>query len=118
MAISKEQEILQLKFGYAFKKFIESNKRTAYLNKKKGREINSFDDSYGKISSSTGLRAASISDIVSGKSNLKISTLNALLESLGKSYTDLAKILDKVTDLEIADYKNSLNTEKSKSRKK
>jgi len=109
MATSKEQEILQLKFGYAFKKFIESNKRIVLLNKKKGKESGNIDDSYGKISSSTGLRPASISDIVSGKSNMKISTINALLESMGKSYTALGKI---------AQYKKTLNTDRKIPKKK
>ena len=103
-----EQELLQLKFGLAFSKILEANKRIAQKNKKKGIDSKNINDSYGKISSSTGLRPASISEIISGKSNLKVSTMDALLSALGKSYSEFGKILDKITDGEISTYRKKL----------
>lgn len=115
MATLSEQELLQLKFGLAFKKILESNKKETRKNMIQRKELNNIDDSYGKISSSTGLRPASISYIISGKSNMKISTMTLLLEALGKSYTDLGKILDRITENEVLKYKNDLQARENKS---
>jgi len=109
-----QQELINFRYGLAFHKLIESNKRQVGLNKKKGVTHIKLDDSYGKLSSSTGLRPATISAIVGGQSDVKGSTVFLLLNALGKTYTQFGRLMDKITDEDVLLYKNLKEEEKTK----
>lgn len=105
MAKSNERQLINYRYALAFFKLISSNKKKAELNKRKNILDLGLDDSYGKLSSSTGLRSATISAIVGGQSDPKASTLHLLLNALGKSYTQFGRIMDSLTDEEVNEYK-------------
>lgn len=113
MAKNKEQEFLKYKYALALKRLLENNKKQKEFNLKNGIENLNLDYSYGTISSSTGLRPATISNIISGISEMKIYTLDLILGSLGISYSEFGTILDNVTNEKVLDYKNVKEKERS-----
>jgi hypothetical protein len=115
MVAANEKELINYRYALAFKKLIEDNKKKALRQKKKGEDFQ-LDDSYGKISSSTGLRPATISNLISGLSDIKASTIALLLESLGRTYSQFGKIMDGLTEHEVMAYK--VHKEKERGRRK
>ena len=113
MAKNTEQEHLRYKYALALKKLLENNKKQKEYNEKKGIENLNLDYSYSTISSTTGLRPATISNIISGISEMKIYTLDLILASLGTSYTQFGKILDKLTTEKILIYKETKEKERA-----
>ena len=97
------EDYIKAKYGFVIKHFLDRNKKLKISNEKKGIETK-FDYSYEGISSSTGLRIASISLIVNGKSNIKATTLHMILESLNLSFSEFAKKFDKVTKEEVESF--------------
>ncbi|MGN6268187.1 MAG: hypothetical protein ACTHM5_21095 [Ginsengibacter sp.] len=123
MVKNEEKKFLKFKYALALKSLLENNKKQKEFNLKNGIENLNLDYSYGKISSTTGLRPATISNIISGISEMKIYTLDLILGSLGVSYTEFGKILDKVSQQEILKYKEIKEKEriervKNKSKRK
>jgi transcriptional regulator with XRE-family HTH domain len=110
---NKEQEFLKFKYALALKKILESNKKQKEFNLKNGIENLNLDYSYATISSTTGLRPATISNIISGISEMKIYTLDLILGSLGVYYTEFGKILDKLSEEEILKYKVTREKERA-----
>lgn len=113
MAKSEEQELINYRYALAFHKLITSNKKKAKANKKKGLNDFPLDDSYGKLSSSTGLRPATISNIISGLSDLKASTIYLLLSALNKTYKQFGTVMDTLSDEEVNQYKRVKEKERS-----
>ncbi|MCF3111669.1 helix-turn-helix transcriptional regulator [Niabella sp. CC-SYL272] len=62
------------------------------------------DDSYDKLSSSTGVRKGTISDTITAKTDIRGSTLYRLLGALGYSFAQFGAIFDAVTEQEIDDH--------------
>jgi len=122
MAKTEEQVYVKYKYALALKKLQEKNKIQKKKNDRKGIVDNSFDHSYGAISSSTGLRAATISNIITGSAEIKTFTLYLILSSLNVSYSQFGKVFDKLTETEVINYKNQITKERhereEKSRKK
>jgi len=123
MVKNEEQQFLKFRYALALKNLLENNKKQKEFNLKNGIENLNLDYSYGKISSTTGLRPATISNIISGISEMKIYTLDLILGSLGISYTEFGKMLDNVPQQEIFKYKETKEREriervKNKSKKK
>jgi hypothetical protein len=112
MAKNKEQEFLKFKYALALKNLLESNKKQKEFNLKNGIENLNLDYSYARISSTTGLRSATISNIISGISEMKIYTLGLILGSLGVSYTEFGKILDKLSQQEVLKYQETKEKER------
>lgn len=112
MIKSEEQIFIQYKYGLALKKLLAANKKEAA----KGVNMEVIDDSYNKISSSTNLRKATISNVLSGLSEVKAYTLHQILSSLGKSYTQFGKIMDQLSDAEVQKYKQEREAERKKRR--
>ena len=82
-------------------------------NIKEGKNDKKIDNSYGKISSSTNLRKATISEVFSGISEMKAYTMFQILNSLGKTYTQFGRIMDKITDAEVDLFIRSKEQEKN-----
>lgn len=113
MAANKEQENLKYKYALALRNLLENNKKQKEFNLKNNIENLNLDYSYATISSSTGLRPATISNIISGLSEMKIFSLDLILCSLGVPYTQFGKILDKLTKEEILKYKETKEKERA-----
>lgn len=110
MIKSEEQIFIQYKYGLALKKLLDANKKEAA----KAASDERIDDSYNKISNSTSLRKATISNALSGLSEVKAYTLHQILTSLGKSYTQFGKIMDQLSDAEVLKYKQEKEDERKK----
>lgn len=106
MKLNEDKIPAQLKLACALNKLLLINKKKHLKNKKEGINDLSLDHSYDKISSRTGLRLATISDVFSGKSDVKISTIELLLESMGFSYAKLGSVMDKISNEEVTEYIN------------
>lgn len=74
--------------------------------------------SFRKLESASGIRHATIVEIVNGKKNPSWSTIDALLEGLGIDLTRFAIIYDSITDEEILDYKKEVEKRKLERQKK
>ena len=112
MPKTEEQIFINYKYALALKKLFDRVKKTAARNKKNGQVGSSLDDSYDKISSRTGLRQATISDAFNGKSEMKASTIDLILSSLRKNYTQFGRVMDKLTEEEILKYKNDIEAKR------
>ncbi len=113
-----EQNYIQLKYGLAFSKLLVENKKIKTRNEKNNIEDFNLNHSLGKISSDTGLRVATLSDIFSGKSNPKGVTIELILKSLGKTLSQFAKYYDNFEEDDINNFKAKLDSLKIKKRKK
>jgi len=104
--VSKSEKDIRIQYriGLALKTIIISNKSLLKKDNQQKEKRLIPDDSYGKLSSSTGIRAASISDIINGKSNPKGITLISLLEALGVSMCEFGKIYDEIDEKQINQY--------------
>lgn len=113
-----EQNYIQLKFGLAFSRLLEENKKLKTRNEKNNIEDVNLNHSLGKISSDTGLRVATLSEIFSGKSNPKGVTIELILKSLGKTLSQFAKYYDNLKEDDINKFKEKIDDLKIKRRKK
>lgn len=104
-----EKYILKCKYGLAVQKLILKNKR---INKQSPDSL--LDDSYGKISSSTGLRPATISSIINAISEPKAYTIHLILQTLGYNYSLFGKTLDSITDKELNDHIKQIEANRKK----
>jgi len=118
MQKTKEQVLIQYKYALAFYKLLTENKAKASENKEKGIDNLLLAESIGDLSSSSGLRKATISYVLSGLSDVKATTIDKLLEALGKSYAEFAFYIDNFSDSEVLDYKKSKEKERANRAKK
>ncbi|MBO9595545.1 MAG: hypothetical protein J7599_21770 [Niabella sp.] len=90
---------IKCRYAVALQKLIQANKK---LNRASGNTPHpGADDSYGKLSSSTGIRKGTISDTITAKTDIKGSTLYRLLGALGYSFAQFGAVFDAVTEAEI-----------------
>lgn len=113
MTKNQEQQYLKYKYALALKSLLENNKKQKGFNLKNEIEDLNLDYSYSTISSTTGLRPATISNIISGISEMKIYTLDLILDSLGVTYTQFGRKLDKLTKEDILNYKETKEKERT-----
>lgn len=112
MAKVKEHEQILLKYALAFTKLLELNAQEVNMGKAlKSRKQKVTN--LGQLSVDTELRPATLSNIFLGRSNLKAVTITQILKSLGRSYSEFAEHFDHITDKEIADFKNKMNSLKT-----
>ena len=74
--------------------------------------------SFRKLESASGIRHATIVEIVNGKKNPSWSTIDALLEGLGIDLTRFATVYDGITEDEMEDYIKELEKRKQERQKK
>ncbi|WP_018629974.1 helix-turn-helix domain-containing protein [Niabella aurantiaca] len=97
---------IKCRYALALRKLISKNKAAnRHLHPS---SFPGIDDSYDKLSSSTGLRKATISDIINAKSEMKTYTLYRVLHALGYNLTQFGKIFDAITEAELHEYMRSL----------
>jgi uncharacterized protein YerC len=110
----KDEELYaKYKYACALNKLLALNKRQHERNKKKGIEDLKLTHSYDTLSADTGLRGATISNILNGKSDTKISSIHIILKSMGFSHTKFGEIMDNLKDEEVKKFIE----EKTKKRK-
>ena len=110
---SKDKELKKLKIGLAFKKIMDQGKGQDPENK--GNEDAS---SFRKIERASGIRHASIVEIVNGKKNPAWTTIDAVLEGLDMTVSDFASIYDSIVEEEIIEYKTEIDRKKTERNKK
>ena len=105
MLKTKEQQLILEKYALAFSRLLDQNiqENSADNTKKLKKKLIT---NLGQLSVDTELRPATLSDIFSGKSNLKAVTIVLILKSLGKSYLEFAEQFEKITDKDVADFRN------------
>lgn len=89
----------------------------SYLGSSKGKK-ESKSLSFRKLESASGIRHASIVEIVNGKKNAAWSTVDAILEGLEITLTNFASIYDNLIEMEILEYKKELEKKKQERKKK
>ncbi|ANH80005.1 hypothetical protein A8C56_02550 [Niabella ginsenosidivorans] len=106
MVEEEGQYTIKCRYALALKKLIFKNKDV-----NRAPDSPSFpgiDDSYSKISSSTGIRKATISDIITAKSEMKTYTLYRILNTLGYSFKQFGETFDSITEQELNKYIKAL----------
>jgi transcriptional regulator with XRE-family HTH domain len=116
--MAKSEELIRYKYALAFYKLLLENKKKGIEIRERGKEDLLLAETIGDISNSSELRKATISDILSGLSNPKATTIEALLEALGKTYLEFAKHIDNFSDSEISEYKKLKERERAERMKK
>lgn len=107
----KEKDTRKFKLGLALLKAMgkaikdESYPQTPSTDKKKSL-------SFRKLETASGIRHASIVEIVNGKKNASWTTVDAILEGLEITLAQFAKIYDNLTEDEIAIYKKEVTAKK------
>lgn len=111
MAKGKEKELIQLKYAIAFTKLLE-------LNIKGGEEVKPQKNrrkpvtSLSQLSIDTEFRPATLSNIFLGRSNLQAVSINLILKSLGRSYTEFGEQFDKITEKEVVEFRLKIEASK------
>ena len=83
------------------------------LEKKKNKSL-----SFRKLETSSGIRHASIVEIVNGKKNAAWSTIDSILDGLDITLSDFAAIYDKISEKEIEAYRVEIERKKQERKKK
>ncbi|ADF54395.1 hypothetical protein [Zunongwangia profunda] len=68
-----------------------------------------FAKSYGKISANADLRKATVSDNFNAKSDVRFSTLTSIVEGMGFTLSEFAKIYDSIKKTEMDQFAEALN---------
>jgi len=108
-----EKEYKKLRFGLAFKKVMDQNKDNDPLKK-----VNDDATSFRKIEKASGIRHASIVQIINGKKNASWSTIDAIIEGLEMTLTQFAVIYDALTQEEVEEHKKEIERKKQQRNKK
>ncbi len=104
MVESKDEKLIRLKIGIVFSKLLQEVKEDMRLAKSCGKSTRHFNTSFGKLSSDTGLRAATLTEIFLGKSNPKATSIVLVLNSLGKSLEQFGQYFEMLSDNEVQDF--------------
>lgn len=103
---NKDREYRKFKFGLALKKVMDQSKENDPDN------ANEDARSFRKIERASGIRHASIVQIVNGKKNASWSTIDAILEGLEMTLTQFAAIYDALTNEEVLNHKKGIEKKK------
>jgi len=109
---NKEKELIKLRFGLAFKQIIERNKALSLEKKTNNKEANAPIVSMRKLEAASGIRHATIVEIISGKKNAASTTIAALIDALGMNMTDFGSYYDRIGEKEVMEYKKKLEKTK------
>ena len=114
---NKEKDYKKLRFGLALKRFMDQKAAPDTLGSNDADNKNK-SLSFRKLESSSGIRHATIVEIVNGKKNAAWSTVDSLLDGLGISLSEFASVYDALTEKEILEYKKDLEVRKQEREKK
>lgn len=106
----KEKTYRKLKLGLALKKVMLDTNNSGTNDLTDDKTSTSF--SFRQLESLSGIRHASIVQIVNGKKNASWSTIDAILEGLGMTLTQFAIVYDEITEKEISEYQREIEKRK------
>jgi hypothetical protein len=112
----REREYKKFKFGLALKRLMEDGISKKTINP--GQKSLSGIISYRELESASGIRHASIVEIVNGQKNASWTTIDAILEGLGINLTQFGSVYDKITHAEVLAYKQEIEKKKREREKK
>lgn len=93
---------IQFKIGLAIKRIIDANKAfTLNQSITKSSSHYEINSSYRQMFKNAGLREATVSDIVNGKTNCKAITLVKILASLNCTLEEFGKVFESLSDSEV-----------------
>jgi transcriptional regulator with XRE-family HTH domain len=115
---NKEKEYRKLKFGLALKKVMDEVAKKQELSGEDKDKGKAKLLSFRKLESTSGIRHATIVEIVNGKKNAAWSTVDALLEGLEIDLTQFALIYDSLSEQEVLQYKKELLLKKQEREKR
>lgn len=111
------EQLLKLRYALALRKLMQENE--LIKEKSQPKKDSLIIASLGQLSSSTGLRRATLSAIFNGDSNPSVQTVYLILEALGKTLTQFASYFDAITDKDaLLYYKEIQANKKQKTRRK
>ncbi|TRW23626.1 hypothetical protein FMM05_13275 [Flavobacterium zepuense] len=99
IAVVKEEleENIKLKTAASLRKLINCE------------DIAVLSDSYNKIALAIGMRKGTVSDTFNANSKPSSSTLFMIINAMGYSLSDFAKVYESLTDVEVKEFKVSKN---------
>jgi len=112
---NKEKEFIKLKFGLAFRKIIDKNKAKALENKDNDISDRNLINSFRKLETASGIRNATILELIAGKKNAASTTIIALLDALEMTLGEFGSIYDSIKEQEVSEYKRTLEKSKKES---
>ncbi|MBF8457236.1 hypothetical protein IV494_08575 [Kaistella sp. G5-32] len=92
----EEQTYIKIKIAISLNKLLSCSKDSIET-----KEVSNYTKSYNKIALSADLRKATVSDIFNAKSNCQIASLFPIIQAMGYSITDFAKVYDDISDSNI-----------------
>jgi len=106
-----DPELIKLRYGLTFRKLLDRNIEQHNRNKS-----NNFDDpmlvhSLGGLSSLTGLRKATLSEIFAGKTFPSGKSIFLIIEGLGSTFKIFGEYFDSITERELFLYKKDIDKE-------
>lgn len=110
----KEKDYTKLKLATCVRKILNENRLRDANNKSKGIEDMSLVDSLRQIEAASGLSFTIIQSTSTGKRDPQFTTLIALIDSLGISFSKFASIYDKISEAEIEEVKKDIETRSKK----
>lgn len=117
----KEKAIIKLRYALAFKKILDKNKETAANNKLEGKKDPDLISTYYRLEKWSGIPKATIIGLLNGRINAASTTIAAILDALGMTFSEFGFYYDSITEGEIAAYKESLlklKTDRQRGKKK
>lgn len=119
MIDKKESEVAKLRLGLTLKTILDKNKAIAAENKKKGIKDTNLISSFGKLETNTGLRKATIVDIVTAKRKAEFASVAAILTAFEISFSEFGSLYDAITDNQLTSFKQELTkVKKERTQKK
>ncbi|GLU57219.1 hypothetical protein Dfri01_66800 [Dyadobacter frigoris] len=103
---------LQLKCALALKCILEENKAKWQENKNSGKKDFLLISNLSQLSSSTGLRPATISNIFNGDTSPSITNVHQILLALNKNFTQFGYYFDQISDSELEAFEQEISKKK------
>jgi DNA-binding phage protein len=95
------EERIKKRIAISLNKLLQSNEKLRQMENE-----DSLGRSYGKIALNADIRKATVSDTFNAKSIPSSATLILIIEAMGFSILDFAKVYEAVTEMEIKKFKN------------
>jgi transcriptional regulator with XRE-family HTH domain len=104
----REKDHIKLRIGLALWRLLEEKKAVGARNRQEGVKDSKLVDSYLKLERASGLPKATLIGIFQGRINAASSSLWAILEALGASFTTFGKVLDGISEADLGGYREIL----------
>jgi transcriptional regulator with XRE-family HTH domain len=110
----QEKSFIRLKCALILNRLLDKNKSQYASNLNNGLNDLKLVHNLSQVSSSTGLRPATVSNIFNGDSAPSVTSLLHILDVLGSSMTQFGVAYDKTSDLEVVEFKKELISKKER----